>query len=85
MTEAVQSEWVFVGHCFDGETFEIEGLDVWKHSWVSTDQHASVSDPLWNQAFLFPVYAMSGGGKTIKFAAGEFSNNVWGFFQRKYE
>jgi hypothetical protein len=26
------------------------------------------------------VYELRSGGKTVKFAAGEFSNGVWGFY-----
>lgn len=76
------SEWIFVGNCFDGDPFQIDGVGVWR-TWQETGERAKIRDPLWGQAFTFPVYTMTNGEKTIEFAAGEFSNTVWGFFQRK--
>jgi hypothetical protein len=79
-----QETWIFIGHCFDGVHFEIEGVNVWAHGWQSTGKRAHVGDPLYSwQNYDFPVYTISEKGKTVEFAAGEFSNTVWGFFQRK--
>lgn len=74
--------WVFVGHCLENDPFELEGVDVWRN-WVITGERAEIRDPLYHwQEYNFPVYTMTDGKKTVEFAAGEFSNNVWGFFQR---
>lgn len=77
------SEWKFVGHCFDGDHFEIEGINVWSAGWQPTGERATIGDPLYTwQAHNFTVYTLTRDGKEIEFAAGEFSNTVWGFFQR---
>ncbi len=77
------SEWKFVGHCFDGDHFEIEGVNVWSRGWQSTGTQATIGDPLYTwQSHTFSVYTITDGHKVIEFAAGEFSNTVWGFFQR---
>jgi hypothetical protein len=78
------AHWVFIGHCFDGHRFEVEGLNVWEHSWEGTGLVADVKDPLYDQNFTFPVYIMEASGKKVEFAAGEFSNTVWGFFQTEH-
>lgn len=77
------STWLFIGHCFENDPFELEGVDVWR-SWQATGERAEITDPLYHwQQYVFPVYTLTNGEKTVEFAAGEFSNNVWGFFQRK--
>ena len=78
-----ESAWKFIGHCFDSDPFEIEGIDVWR-DWHATGERMDGSDPLYPwQQYNFPVYTMTDGVKTVEFAAGEMSNNVWGFFQKK--
>lgn len=73
--------WKYIGYCFDGARFEIAGLNVWQHEWVATSiPHAHVRDPFYGSPFEFPVYAIEAGAKRVLFAAGEFSNCVWGFY-----
>jgi hypothetical protein len=77
-------EWDYVGNSFDGESFEIEGIDVWEYTWKQTSEpKAQIKDPSYNQDFSFPVYKIETENKKIKFAAGEFSNCVWGFYLLK--
>ena len=71
--------WTFVGSCRDGVRFEIDGLNVWDFEWRKTAR-ANVKDPLYGQALEFNVYEIATRTRSIRFAAGEFSNNVWGFF-----
>ena len=79
------TDWVFIGHCLENDPFEIEGVAVWR-AWQPTGERADIRDPLYHwQQYDFPVYTMTDGVKTVEFAAGEFSNNVWGFFQRQNE
>lgn len=74
--------WHYVGSCFDGQSFNIEGVDVWKHGWKSIDgQRVDVVDPRYGRRYNFTIYELVGGGKTVRFAAGEFSNGVWGFYR----
>jgi hypothetical protein len=60
----------------------IDGLDVWKHMWTDTKERVQVEDPLYHQKFTFQVYEISSNGRVVRFAAGEFSNCVWGFYAR---
>ena len=76
--------WKFHGSCPDGAEFEIEGLNVWAKSWRRAEEaKAEVRDPLYNQKFSFPVYDIEKEGRVIRFAAGEFSNGIWGFYVQK--
>jgi hypothetical protein len=73
--------WKFLGRCLAGDTFLINGVNVWSGSWqIVTGEQAYVKDPLYGQDFSFQVYTITVGEKQIKFAAGEFSNMVWGFY-----
>lgn len=76
--------WKFEGSCFDGEEFLIDDIDVWKLTWMRTgESKAMVVDPRYGQSFAFPVYQISSMGVVFKFAAGEFSNGVWGFYREQ--
>ena len=73
--------WVFVGVCMDGGPFAIGGIDVWATDWHrQPGQFAAVRDPAYGQPFRFAVYRVRHGRRSVGFAAGEFSNCVWGFF-----
>lgn len=74
--------WRFVGSCFDGDPFAIEGVDVWR-PWTPTGERAVVTDPLYPwQTHDLAVVTITDGDRVIEFAAGEVSNTVWAFFVR---
>ena len=77
------SGWHFAGSCADGQPFALEGLDVWSCAWIPRlGEVAEVRDPHYQQRFTFPVYELQRGhGERVVFAAGEFSNCIWGFYR----
>jgi hypothetical protein len=77
------SEWEFVGVVLDRQPFAIDGVDVWKHEWTDTKARAHVKDPRYHQDFTFYVWEVRSGDRIVCFAAGEFSNCIWGFYVRK--
>ena len=73
--------WKFVGVNTDEREFLINGLNVYKFDWEPVaDEAAEVRDPLWSQRFTLQVWTVTDGERTVKFAAGEFSNGVFGFY-----
>jgi len=73
--------WRFVGSSVDGDAFSIDGVEVWKHRWVTAPVgRAEVVDPHYGQTFRFEVYDIEWGASRVRFAAGEFSNGIWGFY-----
>lgn len=60
------------------------GVNIFDYQWNRTEQKVEVCDPRYGQEYRFPVYTVNIKGKEHEFAAGEFSNNVWGFFLLKY-
>ena len=80
----MEQVWQFAGSSKEGEPFEIRGVNVWEQGWqVSPGQEAHVHDPVYGQGFVFRVYTIQDGEEKVEFAAGEFSNGVWGFFTRE--
>jgi hypothetical protein len=77
------SGWEFVGAGPDGESRSIGGLDVWEHDWRDTQERAHVKDPRYQQNFTFSVWEIRSGDCIVTFAAGEFSNCLWGFYVKK--
>jgi hypothetical protein len=74
-------QWQHVGTCVDGGPLEIDGIDVWKYDWTPlANRTANVRDPAYGQPHEFQVYELTVENKSLLFAAGEFSNCVWGFY-----
>jgi hypothetical protein len=71
--------WKFVKTGTDGNC-DLFGVNVFDYKWKDTGKEAEVLDPLYNQAYVFDVYTIDLGNQEIVFAAGEFSNTVYGFF-----
>ena len=75
------SEWrdVHVGLADDG--VEIGGLDVWRQEWRRTGDSVQLPHPAHpHQRHLFDIYEAGPPESAIRFAAGELSNGVWGFY-----
>ncbi|NCD69679.1 hypothetical protein [Mucilaginibacter agri] len=68
---------------YDGERYEINGLNIWDYSWINTGKRIQVKDSVYGQNHIFPVYEIAANGATATFAAGEYSNCVWGVYHDK--
>ncbi|MCB0825926.1 MAG: DUF3592 domain-containing protein [Armatimonadetes bacterium] len=71
--------WKYLGDCYDSEPFEIEGINIWDHPWTTEPGKVEFQDRIWGQDRSFDIVSITADGKTIRFAAGEFSANAWGF------
>ncbi len=60
------------------------GKHIFEYRWESTGKSVTVKDPLYNQDHRFGIYEVEIDGEIHKFAAGEFSNGIWGFYTYKY-
>jgi hypothetical protein len=78
-----KNNWVHKGTVADGDSFIIDKLNIWDHDWKSTGKEIFVNDPLYNQPYRLLIYTIEANGKVIKFAAGEFSNMVFGIYQEE--
>jgi hypothetical protein len=74
-------QWQHVGTCVNGGSLVIDGIDVWKYEWTPlANRNANVKDPVYGQPHEFQVYELAVEERSLLFAAGEFSNCVWGFY-----
>jgi hypothetical protein len=74
--------WKFVGSSF-GDSFILDGIDIFKKQWMNTGKEIRVKDPHYNQLFEFTVWKVKTGEKEVTFAAGEFSNGVFGIYKKR--
>jgi len=72
--------WKFLSSSVDGSSFVIDNIDVWKYDWVDTGDRVIVKDPEYGKDFNFIIWEIIKEPDKIKFAAGEFSDGVWGFY-----
>ena len=64
---------------FEGDC-ELFDVNIFKYNWNRTCERVSVKDPLYKQTHIFEVYTVNINDNIYRFAAGEFSNCVWGFY-----
>ena len=80
---SIDTDWKFAASSVDGQSLLIDGIDVWVHRWKDTNEHVVVTDPKYHQEFVFSVFEIRDGEHIVRFAAGEFSNCIWGFYQQQ--
>ncbi len=78
--ESLHWRAVHVGFANDGLT--IDGADIWKQKWRRTGEPGlQLPHPAWpNQRHDFDIYEIDGPDGPVRFATGELSNSVWGFY-----
>lgn len=77
------SAWQAVHVGFDHDELTLDGLPVWSLPW-----HEENGEPVMlahpahpQQLHAFEVYSVTDGTRTVRFAAAELSNSVWGFYR----
>jgi hypothetical protein len=78
----MHSNWKHIQTLFEGTPFAINGLNIWDCDWQNTGQKVNVKDPLYGQTHTLSVFRISDQDSVVTFAAGEFSNGVWGIYQQ---
>jgi hypothetical protein len=74
--------WKTIGVVAEGDDIMVGGLNPWTLEWRSVEEeplllpHPSYPD----QRHKMNIYEISSGGRRVRFAAGELSANVWGFY-----
>jgi hypothetical protein len=74
------NDWKHIKTIADGERCVINDVNIWDHEWTDTGARIQVKDPLYGRNFTLPVYEIQIGQTTAQFAAGEFSNCIWGIY-----
>jgi hypothetical protein len=72
--------WQFFRSVIDGDELRIQGLNIWDHPWNDLQRSVTVKDPIYEQDHVMGIYELNHGDQQVLFAAGEFSNMVWGIY-----
>lgn len=74
--------WRDVHVGLQGDGLKVGGLEVWKHEWRPAEVEAlSLPHPSYpKQIHRYDVYDIGDAPRSVRFAAGELSNGVWGFY-----
>ncbi len=75
--------WKHLDTVPDGYKFKIKGINIWDYPWKNTGEKIIVKDPLYGKEQNLRVYEIQKEKLTVRFAAGEFSNCMWGIYQEK--
>lgn len=67
---------------FDGDA-TLFGVNIFDYDWDDTQETVTIRDPLYDQEHEFRIFTAVINGQKHEFAAGEFSNCVWGFYLLK--
>ncbi|MXN47765.1 hypothetical protein GR138_21400 [Shinella kummerowiae] len=76
------NEWREVHVGFEGDDLRIGKIEVWRQDWRRTAEDAvQLPHPSYqNQRHRFDIYEAGPDLSPVRFAAGELSNGVWGFY-----
>ena len=74
--------WKYETFGSDGQC-KLFGVNIFDYDWQTTGKRVNVNDPIYHQDHTFEVWQVEIDGKIRRFAAGEFSNCVWGFYLEK--
>ena len=63
----------------DGQC-KLFGVNIFDYDWQTTGKRVNVKDAFYHLVLRFEVWQVEFDGENFRFAAGEFSNCVWGFY-----
>ena len=71
--------WEYVKTGIEGNC-ELFGVNIFDYTWKNTNQKINVLDPSYGEPHEMDIYIVKLENKTVTFAAGEFSNGIYGFY-----
>jgi hypothetical protein len=74
--------WQAAGIVAEGDPIMVGGLNPWSFEWRRVQEEpVELPHPAYpNQRHRMWVYEIESGGRRVRFAAGELSASVWGFY-----
>jgi hypothetical protein len=78
----MKTVWRYDETVYEGEEYKINGINIWDFKWEETGEKIRVKDPVYGQFYSFDVYKIQ-NNLDVLFAAGEFSNCVYGIYRRE--
>jgi len=79
--ESASQGWRFVSIGWEGDTTDVGGVNPWDVKWPPPDGRIIVAHPSYpSQRHTMFINEVASSSPPITFAAGKFSNGVWGFY-----
>ena len=79
--EDLDKGWRFVSIGPEGHATDVGGINPWEVEWTPTHGRITVAHPQYpSERHTMLTYKVAKSDQSVVFAAGEFSNGVWGFF-----
>ncbi len=73
--------WCLVRIAIEGDGTQVGGVSLWDAEWTPTHDRITVAHPQHlSQRHVMYTYEVAGTDRPVPFAAGEFSNGVWGVY-----
>jgi hypothetical protein len=74
--------WRAIGVVIEGRPIRVRDLNVWDYTWTRLPEPSvELPHPSYpSQLHVMDVYEIRTNGEHVRFAAGELSANVWGFY-----
>ena len=82
MIEGANGDWQYAHVGTEGDDARIGGVAIWSAEWKrAADAPVMLPHPSHiSQRHRYWIYEAAASGKHVRFAAGELSPNVWGFY-----
>ncbi len=77
------ADWKFASLIEVDKEYKVDGLNIWNHYWNCSDRKIEVRGPFEGQVYFFNEYEIRTPEKTVKFVAGEFSNQKIGIYLKE--
>jgi hypothetical protein len=74
-----QMKWEYVKTEVEGNC-QLFGVNLFDYEWEDTHSRIKVKDPAYRQEHMITIFRVKIEDKFYTFAAGEFSNCIWGFY-----
>jgi len=76
------TDWRVAHVGVEGDGLEIGGLEIWRNEWRQVyEPDLSLPHPHYQaQTHNYGIYEIGSNEHPVRFAAGELSNGVWGFY-----
>ena len=73
--------WKFIKSGVEGNC-TLYGKNIFDYKWKSTGLMVDTVDPVYGHSRMLTIYDVELDDETVTFAAGEFSNGVYGFYTK---
>ncbi|MBS3992176.1 MAG: hypothetical protein KGZ87_00490 [Bacteroidetes bacterium] len=79
----MQTKWNFKSLIVGGNTYKIDGYNIWDYEWRYLPSNIKVMDPQYKQEFKLDIIEFNVKENLVRFGLVEFSNNIYGIYEEQ--